>query len=195
MVLGGALGRMWGELLHDRYGRSFPTHQAALIPASTKREPNSWILQEEEDEGEGEEGEAKAERWWWLMMTSSTCLQWQSFSSWRGIRFIAMAIYDVIVTNNDVIAYAQAGASAFVAAVTHAPSASILMFEISGQIRYLLPSLVRYLAFGWVLTHDGVIFQVSTLVAYSISRNYSLSIFNIVSKRRNYLVLPEPVRV
>lgn len=43
MVIGGSIGRMWGEMLHDKYGKSFPTHQGVLVPASKPTMTSSFV--------------------------------------------------------------------------------------------------------------------------------------------------------
>jgi len=73
--------------------------------------------------------------------------------------------------------FALAGAGAFAGGVTHTLSTATLLFEMSGQLRYLIATLY------------------TTILSIGISRSYSFSMFDIVSRLKRHPLMPEPIRL
>lgn len=81
-------------------------------------------------------------------------------------------IVDMILGTEHKGVYAVVGAASFVSSITHTLSMAIIVFELTGQINYILPMMV------------GV------LIAYSVSSAISMSMYNVILKMKNLPYLP-----
>jgi CBS domain-containing protein len=81
-------------------------------------------------------------------------------------------IVDLILGTEHKGVYAVVGAACLVSSVTHTLSISIIVFELTGQMNYILPMMV------------GV------LVAYAVSTTVSMSLYSVILKIKGLPYLP-----
>ena len=81
-------------------------------------------------------------------------------------------IFSILSSTSHAGIYAAVGAASLVSATTHTISVTVIVFEMTGQIHYLLPMIV------------------SVLIAYTISSSFSLSIYDSYLEIRNLPYLP-----
>ena len=81
-------------------------------------------------------------------------------------------IVDLVLKTEHKGIYAVVGAASLVSSVTHTLSIAIIVFELTGQMNYLLPMMT------------GV------LISYSISASISMSMYNVILKIKGLPYLP-----